>query len=152
MNNDEIISTLNNLIETCKDGEDGFLACAEDISDPKLKLFFTERAQSCTVAARELQEQVRACGGDPETKGSLSGTLQRRWIDIKAAITGKSDEAILNECERGEDVAVRSYQRALQKNLPVDIAAIVQRQYQGVLQNHDQVKLFRDEARTRRSS
>ena len=67
MKNDEIISTLNNLIETCKDGEEGFLACAEDINDPKLKLFFTERAQSCASAARQLQEQVRAYGGDPET-------------------------------------------------------------------------------------
>jgi uncharacterized protein (TIGR02284 family) len=152
MRNNDVISILNDLIETCKDGENGFLVCAQDVNDLKLKQFFTERAQSCASAAHQLQEQVRVCGGDPETSGSLTGTLHRRWVDITAAISGKSDEAILNECERGEDVAVRSYQRALEKELPADIAAIVERQYQGLLRNLDQVKLLREQARSRHSS
>jgi uncharacterized protein (TIGR02284 family) len=152
MRNDDVISTLNDLIETCKDGENGFLICAQDVNDLKLKQFFTERAQSCAAAAHQLQEQVLVCGGDPETSGSLTGTLHRRWVDLTAAITGKNDEAILNECERGEDVAVRSYQRALEKELPADIAAIVERQYQGLLRNLDQVKLLREQARSHHSS
>ena len=30
----EVISTLNDLIETCKDGEKGFRVCAEDVPGP----------------------------------------------------------------------------------------------------------------------
>lgn len=148
MDNDDVISTLNDLIETSKDGEEGFRTCAEDISDPQLKLQFANRAQSCALAVSELQELVRAFGGDPETHSSLRGTLHRRWIDIKAAITGKDDEAILNECERGEDVAVRSYRKALEKDLPPNVRSVVERQFDGVMRNHDQIKALRDQIRT----
>lgn len=148
MDKDNVISTLNDLIETCKDGEQGFRQCAEDISDAQMKNFFTSRAQTCTDAAAELQEMVISLGGDPETRSSVSGSMHRRWVDIKAAVTGKDDEAILNECERGEDVALQSYRKALEKELPPDIRAMVERQYQGVQKNHDQVKALRDQVRT----
>jgi uncharacterized protein (TIGR02284 family) len=147
MNNDEVISTLNDLIETSKDGEEGFRTCAEDIGDPQLKTLFSNRAQSCAMAATELQQLVRTYGGDPETSSGLGGALHRRWVDIKSAIMGHDDTAVLKECERGEDVAVASYRKALEKNLPVDVRAVVERQYQGVLQNHDQVKRLRDQYR-----
>lgn len=147
MNNDEIISTLNDLIETSKDGEEGFRNCADDVSDPQLKTFFSNRAQSCAAAAVELQDLVRAYGGDPETSGGLGGALHRRWVDIKALLTGKDVKAVLQECERGEDFAVSSYRRALERNLPTQIRAVVERQYQGVMQNHDQVRSLRDQYR-----
>jgi uncharacterized protein (TIGR02284 family) len=147
MNNDDVISTLNDLIETCKDGEQGFRTCAEDIKDAQMKSFFTTRAQSCAEAAAELQQEVRGLGGNPETSSSIAGALHRRWVDIKGVITGKDDEAILNECERGEDVAKRSYETALGKTLPANIKSIVERQYNGVLKNHDQVKAMRNQVR-----
>jgi uncharacterized protein (TIGR02284 family) len=147
MDSKEVISTLNDLIETCKDGEEGFRTCAEDIKDTQMKSFFTSRAQSCAEAAAELQQEVRTLGGSPENRSSISGALHRRWVDIKGVITGKDDEAILNECERGEDVAKRNYAKALEKALPANIKSIVERQYQGVLKNHDQVKAMRNEAR-----
>lgn len=145
MTHDELISTVNNLIETCKDGAEGFRTCSEDASDPHLKEELATRAESCALAARELQDLVVSLGGKPAVAPSLSGTLHRRWVDIKAAILGKDDEAILNECERGEDVAVRSYRRALEKTLPPEVSTIIERQYHGVLQNHDAVKKMRDQ-------
>ncbi|HEY0844184.1 MAG TPA: PA2169 family four-helix-bundle protein [Noviherbaspirillum sp.] len=147
MDNDEIISTLNDLIETSKDGEEGFRTCADDVSDPQLKTFFSNRAQSCAAAAVELQDMVRAFGGNPETSGGLGGAIHRRWVDIKALLTGKDVKAVLRECVRGEDFAVASYRRALERNLPAHVRAVVERQYQGVLQNHDQVRSLADQYR-----
>ena len=151
MDNKDVVSTLNDLIETCKDGEEGFRTCAEDIKDTQLKSYFTTRAQTCAESAAELQQEVRTLGGTPETSSSISGALHRRWVDIKGVVTGKDDEAILNECERGEDVAKRSYATALEKTLPANIKAIVERQYQGVLKNHDEVKALRNKARAAKS-
>jgi uncharacterized protein (TIGR02284 family) len=148
MDNDEVISTLNDLIETSKDGEEGFRSCAENASNPQLKTFFSNRAQSCTQAVVELQELVRAHGGNPESSSSLGGAVHRRWVDIKSMVTGKDDKAVLKECERGEDVAVASYRRALEKSLPIEVRSLVERQYQGVLHNHDQVKALRDQYRS----
>lgn len=147
MDNDEVISTLNDLIETSKDGEEGFRTCSEDIKDPQLKTLFSNRAMGCASAAAELQQLVRAYGGDPERNSSLGGAIHRRWVDIKSAITGRDDKAVLAECERGEDVAVRSYRNALDKNLPADVRTVVERQFQGVLKNHDEVKRLREQYR-----
>lgn len=147
MNNDDIISTLNDLIETSKDGEEGFRTCAEDATNPQLKTFFSNRAQSCAAAVVELQSLVRSYGGDPETSSGLGGAIHRRWVDIKSIITGKDDKSVLNECERGEDIAVTSYRRALDKSLPPEVRSVVERQYQGALKNHDQVKSLRDQFR-----
>ena len=147
MTNDDIVSTLNHLIETCKDGEEGFRTCAEDATGLQLKTLLTTRSQRCATAARELQDLVRSLGGDPETDSSFSASLHRRWINIKSAVLGKDNEAILTECERGEDTAVRSYQRALDKDLPAPIRSVVDRQYQGVVQNHDQIKMLRQQAK-----
>ena len=140
MDRDDLVDTLNDLIETCKDGENGFRTCAEDIRRSDLKPMFLRAAQSCNEAANELQAQVQRLGGKPERKPSLAGSVHRRWVDIKSAITGKDDKAVLAECERGEDVAKESYQKALKKDLPANVRAIVERQYQGVLEHHDQVR------------
>jgi len=147
MDNKAVISELNDLIETCLDGYKGFQECADDLKDPKLKSTMAARAQDCSTAATELQQLVTKLGGDPEQKASVSGALHRKWVDIKSSITGKSNEAILNECERGEDVALKSYKQALEKDLPADVRAVVERQLQGVQRNHDQVKALRDAAR-----
>ena len=149
MDTEDTVFVLNDLIETCKDGEKGFRECAEDLKSPQLKTTMTQRAQDCATAATELQELVRTLGGDPETGTSMAGDMHRRWIDLKTSITGKDDEAILNECERGEDVALKSYRKALEKELPPEVRAVVERQMQGVQRNHDQVKALRDAERAR---
>jgi uncharacterized protein (TIGR02284 family) len=140
-----VVSVLNDLVETSKDGEKGFLKAAEDTRDPSLKLLFQNRAQKCAEGARELQDVVARLGGKPETGGSVAGALHRGWVDVKSAVTGHSDHAILAECERGEDAAKKNYREALDKDLPADIRAVVERQYQGVVENHDRIRDLRDQ-------
>ncbi|HYS68491.1 MAG TPA: PA2169 family four-helix-bundle protein [Paraburkholderia sp.] len=140
-----VVSVLNDLVETSKDGEKGFRKAAEDAHDTQLKTLFLSTADACALGARELQDAVQGLGGKPETGGSVSGALHRGWVDVKSAVTNRSDHAILVECERGEDVAKKHYHDALEKDLPLDVRAIVERQYQGVLQNHDRVRDLRDQ-------
>lgn len=146
--NDDVISTLNNLIETCKDGQDGFKTAAEGVERSDLKSTFYELSQQRSQFAGELQTLVRELGGDPETTGSTAATLHRGWINIKSAITGHDDTAILNECERGEDSAKNNYKEAAQTVLPANISEVVQRQYAAVQEAHDRVKALRDSSKT----
>jgi uncharacterized protein (TIGR02284 family) len=148
MDNKDVISTLNDLIETSKDGENGFRACADGVKDTQLKSIFEEAARRCAQGAAELAGKVRALGGSPESSGSVSGSLHRGWVNIKSTVTGMDDAAILAECERGEDVAKKSYENALKKDLPAEIRSTVERQYQGVRENHDRVRNLRNMART----
>jgi uncharacterized protein (TIGR02284 family) len=144
MDNNDIISTLNDLIETSKDGEHGFRTCAEEVKSTKLRAMFEEAAQRCAQGAAELQAKVRQLGGDPDKSGSLAGSLHRAWVNIKSSIPGMDEAAVLAECERGEDAAKRSYEAALGKDLPADVRLLVERQYQEVKQNHDRVRELRN--------
>jgi uncharacterized protein (TIGR02284 family) len=140
-----IVSVLNDLVETSKDGEKGFRKAAEDTRDPQLKQLFQGRADDCARGATELQGVVQQLGGKPETGGTVGGALHRGWVDVKSAVTGRDDHGILAECERGEDVAKKNYRDALDKELPADVRAVVERQYQGVIQNHDRIRDLRDQ-------
>jgi uncharacterized protein (TIGR02284 family) len=147
METKDTISLLNNLIETSKDGQKGFRECANDIENTELKGLFSQRSAECAAAAGELQQLVRSLGGDPETSSSATGTLHRGWVNLKSVLTGHSEKAILNECERGEDVALKHYKEALEKDLPSNVRSILEKQRQGVQRNHDQVKALRNMAR-----
>lgn len=151
MNEAETISTLNNLIETCRDGEQGFLACAEQVTDKGIKAKLEERARRCADGVRELQDQVRRLGEEPETSGSTTGKMHRGWANFKATITAQSDKSILEEVERGETMALKSYRKALDADLPADIHQIVERQYQGAEQNYKEVREMRERATSPRS-
>jgi uncharacterized protein (TIGR02284 family) len=146
MDKKDVVSTLNDLIETSKDGENGFRTCAEGVKSTQLKTVFEEAARRCAQGAAELAAKVRALSGDPERSGSATGSLHRGWINIKSTATGMDEAAVLAECERGEDAAKRSYEAALKKDLPMDVRTIVERQYDGVKQNHDRVRELRNAA------
>jgi uncharacterized protein (TIGR02284 family) len=146
MDRNDVISTLNDLIETCKDGEEGFLSCANNVKNPALKSFLEEKAQRAPTGARQLRDKVRELGGDPERSGSTAGAMHRAWVNIKSSVTGMDDQAILAECERGEDVAKRAYEKALQADLPADIRMLVETQYREVKANHDRVRDMRNAA------
>jgi uncharacterized protein (TIGR02284 family) len=77
---------------------------------------------------------------------STAGALHRGWINIKSVITGKDDSAILNEAERGEDIAKKAYKDALEENLPANVQTVVQRQSTEVNAGHDKVRDLRDSA------
>ena len=122
MTNEDVISTLNDLIETCKDGQNGFKTAAEGVERSDLKSPFYELGQERSQFAGELQSLVRELGGDPETTGSISASLHRGWINIKSVVTGQDDSAILNEAERGEDAAKKAYKDALAEDLPANVS------------------------------
>ena len=144
--NDDVISTLNGLIETNKDGQEGFKTAAEGLQDSNLKSVFYEFGQQRAQFAGELQNAVRELGGDPENSGSVSGAIHRGWINIKSAVTGQDDAAILNEAERGEDVAKNAYKNALETELPANVRTIVEQQASAINAAHDRVKALRDSA------
>lgn len=138
--NEAAIDSLNDLIETLKDGERGFRTAAEHVQDPELRTLFDMYAQQRARFAAELNNEVLRRGGDPAKSGHVSASFHRGWINLKSIVTGKDEAAIVAECERGEDSAVSNYQDALKKNLPSDLLSIVEGQYQDVKAAHDTIR------------
>ena len=144
MDRDDVIAILNDLIETCKDGEAGFHACADGVGDPQLTTFFEDAARRCAEGATQLQNKIRELGGDPGRSGSMLGAAHRGWMDARSAIVGMDDRAILTECERGEDYAEKAYASVLKENLPADVRSLIAKQFRVVKQNHDHVREMRN--------
>ena len=138
-------TVLNNLIETLKDGQEGFKQAAESVRDPELKALFGQYSQQRSRFAAELQNEARRQGETkPETSSSAAGALHRGWINLKSAITGGDDHAILAECERGEDSAVEEYKKALAEDLTPSTQELVSRQFADIKAAHDRVRSLRD--------
>ena len=144
----EAISTINDLIETLKDGEKGFKEASEAVKDPQLKSLFEQYSQQRQRFARELQAEAAGLGeSKPEKSSSAAGAMHRAWINLKSAVTSGDDGAILSECERGEDSAVHEYQEAIQDGLTGAAREIVSRQFVEIKSAHDRVKQLRDSAK-----
>jgi uncharacterized protein (TIGR02284 family) len=144
----EIISTINSLIETLKDGQEGFKQAAEAVKDSNLKSLFSEFSLQRAKFAGELQSAARSIGeSEPEDSSSTAGALHRAWINLKSAVTSGDDHAILAECERGEDSAIGEYKEAMEEGLASPINEIVSRQYSEVKSAHDRIKQLRDAAK-----
>jgi len=138
-------NVIDNLIETLKDGQEGFQQAAESVSNPNLKSLFRNYSQQRSRFALALQSEARRHGEtDPETSSSATGALHRGWINLKSAITGGDEHAILAECERGEDSAIEEYKKALADGLTPSAQELVSRQFAEIKMAHDRIKSRRD--------
>jgi len=144
----EIVSTINGLIETLKDGQEGFKQASEAVKDPSLKSLFNEFSQQRARFATELQTEATELGEfNPEDSSSVSGAMHRAWINIKSAVTSGDDHAILAEAERGEDSAVNEYQDAMKEAIAAPVRDVIARQYYEVKNAHDRIRNLRDAAK-----
>jgi uncharacterized protein (TIGR02284 family) len=137
---------LNGLVETCKDGAEGFKLAASAVKDADLPSELQEYGMQRAEFAYELAETVDAMGSEAPESGSVAGSLHRAWMNIKSAVASSDPHSILAECERGEDSAVDAYRNALQAGLPVSIYSLVERQSEEVQRVHDRIRQLRDAA------
>lgn len=132
--NNELVSILNDLIEVCKDGEQGYKNASDDVKDVTVKQILLKYSEQRGRFYSELQYIVKKMGGEVEFGGSILGVLHRRWMDIRFGIAGSKADAILNECIRGENAAISSYKHALKKELPDNIRGMVEAQYNAIVE------------------
>lgn len=139
---EEIVSVLNELVQTCEDGAEGYKKAAQDVEESSLKTLFTGYSSQRAKFAAELRSGVEAQGGKPEHSGHAAGSLHRGWMAIKEVV-GNKDKAIIDECEAGEDAAMKAYKEAFQKNLPGAAGELVNRQYAAIQEAHNKLRTLK---------
>ena len=78
--------------------------------------------------------------GNPEDDGTTAGAIHRGWINLKEAVVGRDDEAIVNSVESGEDYLKEKFEAALNAtDVAPETRSIIERAYQSVRQGHDQI-------------
>lgn len=146
VNREELIGCLNDLIQTCRDGESGFQTAADHVKDSSLQVFFSNCSVQRAQFASELESEVRQLGGTPAKSGSVSAAFHRGWMNIKSIVTGGSDEAIIAECERGEDAALENYQDVLKQNLPPNVLPVAKHQFTEIKRSHERIRGLTEKA------
>jgi len=136
---DEIVSTLNELIETCEDGAEGYKKAATDVEENALKTLFTGYSAQRERFAAELRSLVESQGATPANSGHAAGALHRGWMSVKEAV-GDKNKAIIFECEAGEDKAMKAYREAFEKNFPGVTGELISRQFAGVQEAHNKLR------------
>ncbi len=135
------ISTLNGLIATTIDSVDGYRTSAQDVENPRFAELFTARASERSSVAEQLRAEVKKLGGNPADDGTILAAAHRGFVNLKAAVTNRDDQAIVNEVERGEDHIKAKYEAALKDdNLSPQSRSLVETAYSSVKSGHDQMR------------
>jgi len=140
LDNDQVINKLNHILGTLRDGEKGYREASEETSDASHKTMFLEFSQQRGRLASEIESEIRSLGGEAHDHTSAGAAIHRVWLNVRDAITGKDDYAVVAEVERGEDVAIHNYQDVMDENLPANIKDMVAKQYSEVKAAHDRMR------------
>lgn len=134
------LGTLETLTTTLIDSVNGYKDAAENAEGTKFQELFRRNADERSRIVEELRSEIRHLGGNAPDDGSFLGATHQRFLDLKAAVTGRDDKAIINEVERGEDYLKEKFEAALNAaDLAPDTRSIIERAYQSVRQGHDQI-------------
>jgi uncharacterized protein (TIGR02284 family) len=107
------ISVLNSLIETTIDSVDGYRHSATQTTNDRFSQAFREWSSDREQVVSKLRDQVRALGGTPEDDGSLLGKMHRQFLSLRDKVTGRDDQAVIAEVDRGESYLDEKWQAAL---------------------------------------
>jgi uncharacterized protein (TIGR02284 family) len=147
MHNSHDIKVFNTLIATTLDSVKGYREAAENSEDLGHTQFFGEMAEERSRVAADLQQQVRSLGGDPETDSSTAGAVHRGWVDLKSAITGRDEKAIVNEVERGEDYIKAKFEAALEdEELSASSRGVLEQSFASIRKGHDRASQMKHAA------
>ncbi|HET8839566.1 MAG TPA: PA2169 family four-helix-bundle protein [Flavobacteriaceae bacterium] len=139
------VEKLNDLLEKNYDARKGYTEAMEDIEDPALRNYFMMQAERRSHFANELTNRIKSCGGEPIDSGSTTGDLHRTWMNIKSSMSGDKEEAILEECIRGDKASVEEYQDAIEdQHLNVADKDIIRKEKAEVEQTLGKIKTMED--------
>lgn len=132
MENDKVVSLLNDLLTKNYDAEKGYKEAAEKIEHTSLRSYFESQAKNRYDFGHQIKELIAKYGGEPHKGTSIAGDLHRAWISIRDAFTN-GDKAIYDECIRGEEAFSTEYGEMLTDEvLPQDVKDLVRTQKNSV--------------------
>jgi uncharacterized protein (TIGR02284 family) len=142
---EKVRALLQDLVETCRDGQDGYRDAAEHVTESNLRNFFNDKSLERAGFAGDLEQEILRLGEkDPDRSGSATAAIHRAWIDFKVTLGG-GEPAILESVESGEDQAMKSYESVLQSSeLPEYLASTVRKQLVSIEATRDHVRSLRD--------
>ena len=144
MENDRIVSVLNDLLQITNDRIEGFGKVEGKVWEkyPDIKAEYDRMISQSKMMKNELINMINEKGGHPSNSSSIAGSLHRTWIDIKNSFTiGNIEESTLSNVVFGEQAAMKTYQAALDSgDLCQKSTELVTEQLNSLKVSHEQFK------------
>jgi uncharacterized protein (TIGR02284 family) len=118
MRTPQTITTLNDLIRTCRDTESLGRAWGNTADSAHLRHRFHRRSEEWARQGDELQALVLLMGGAPARNPTWTARLQCAWVKLRGAVEGRSDPPASEGCEQAQQHALMRYEQALSGYLP----------------------------------
>ncbi len=109
-----IVDALNDLLQKNVDARQGYEKARDDVEQDILKTYLTDKASQRQVFTNALQREITALGGTPKRETTFKGNLHHAWIDLKSSLSSNDEEAVFEECVRGEKNSLKTYDKLLQ--------------------------------------
>lgn len=130
MNRETTMNQLQYLLKTNRDAKKGFAEAAEHASDPQLARLMREKSVQRAEFEEAARQRILDLGAQPFEHSTLGAALHRAWLNVRDAVAGKGDYAVVSECARGEEMAVQKYTDVLSEmEMPAELRALVQQQF-----------------------
>ncbi|TYB77096.1 ferritin-like domain-containing protein [Bizionia myxarmorum] len=141
----EVGDKLNALLEKNYDAEKGYKKAAENTENVALKNHFNRKAAERYDFGHQLKSEIKNFGQEPDKGGSVTGSVHRAWMDVKAVFSADNEESMLEEAIRGEKASVEEYNDVLNEtNLPASTRDIVLKQKNTISQELNTIKRLED--------
>lgn len=142
MANETISRALTDILNLNRTSVKGYQEAAEEVKSADLKAKLSEFSQQRAGFVSALEGYAKQYGieaNDDNTIESLAtdaaAAVHRGWINIKSAITGQDDSAVLEAAETGEATALKAYETVLSSNdVPAGAKTVFQQQHDAILQ------------------
>lgn len=148
--NNEIIDDLKGLVSIINDGKEGYESAAESTDNVELKAVFMKNAAQRSMYESELKNHIQKHGGHSDNdEGGVLGAIHRTWIDIKEALTGKSETAILEAVTTGEKAALEKFDSVIEDSaLHQDHLDLLTKQRNGIAETLKDIEVLNEKYKT----
>lgn len=129
---------ISKLLKIAVDAQSGYETAAGDAKHAEHRNILHQYAQQRQSYAAELEQMLQASGHDIGKIGTLAGALHQGWINLRS-VTTQGDKAILQECERADELAIAAYHDVMHKTRNQPLVRILRRQVAGIQEAHTQL-------------
>lgn len=138
--NEKTLAILEKLIAVCQDGAEGFDLAANEVHASELQSLFQGYSLQRLRRAGELESAASALGRIVSAETGVVSEAGRTWMAPADKAAVRDEQAVLLECERGEEAALAAYTVALEEaELPPAIRATIAAQALEVKDAHKEI-------------
>lgn len=146
--NGRTIDVLQELNQFVNDRIEGYKYAAKESKDPVHQSYYKDLVTQSTQFSNEINQTLSTFGGEMQNSTTAKGKVFRGWMDVKAAVTGSDEDAIIESNLHGEEWAQKAYNDALEHRaeLPENVVQLVEKQKQTSLATCERLRRMKDSA------